>query len=87
MAIGTNPGGGTLSGTNPVAAVSGVATFANLSIDKAGNGYTLTASAGGPDQRDEQRLQHHRRRGHEAGLHGPADATRRRRPASPRPFR
>ena len=34
MAIGTNPGGGVLSGTNPVAAVAGVATFTNLSIDK-----------------------------------------------------
>ena len=44
MAIGTNPGGGTLSGTTTVAAVSGVATFANLSIDKAGSGYTLTAA-------------------------------------------
>ena len=46
MAIGTNPGGGTLSGTTTVAAVSGVATFAGLSIDKSGTGYTLTASDG-----------------------------------------
>ena len=41
MAIGTNPGGGTLSGTTTVAAVAGVATFSNLSINKAGTGYTL----------------------------------------------
>ena len=59
MAIGTNPGGGTLSGTSPVAAVAGVATFTNLSIDKAGTGYTLTASVGRPHERDQQRLQHH----------------------------
>ena len=44
VAIGTNPSGGTLSGTTTVAAVNGVATFAGLSIDKAGSGYTLTAA-------------------------------------------
>jgi Bacterial Ig-like domain (group 3) len=48
VAIGANPGGGTLSGTTTVAAVSGVATFSTLSIDKAGTGYTLTSSATGP---------------------------------------
>jgi hypothetical protein len=46
LAIGTNPAGGTLSGTVTVAAVSGVATFANLSINKAGIGYTLVATSG-----------------------------------------
>src|SRR5581483_8195981 len=45
-AIGNNPAGGTLSGTTIVTVVNGVATFGNLSIDKAGNGYTLTASSG-----------------------------------------
>src|SRR5438094_121949 len=45
VAIGTNPSGGTLSGTTSVNAVSGVATFSTLSINNAGNGYTLTASA------------------------------------------
>ena len=50
MAIGTNPGSGTLSGTTPVAAVNGVASFADLSINHAGTGYTLVASASGlPD--------------------------------------
>ncbi len=44
LVIGTNPGGGTLSGTTTVAAVNGVATFSNLSINKAGTGYTLAAS-------------------------------------------
>src|SRR5204863_6766932 len=45
VAIGTNPDGGTLSGTATVAAVAGVATFAALSINKTGTGYTLNASA------------------------------------------
>src|SRR2546429_42586 len=47
VAIGTNPASGTLSGTTTVAAVSGVATFANLSINNPGTGYTLIASATG----------------------------------------
>jgi hypothetical protein len=47
VAIGTNPGGGTLSGTTVVGAVNGVATFGTLSIDKVGTGYTLVASATG----------------------------------------
>src|SRR5437899_1503689 len=47
VALGANPGGGTLSGTTPVAAVGGVATFFDLSINKTGSGYTLTASASG----------------------------------------
>jgi hypothetical protein len=47
LAIGTNPSTGTLSGTTPVAAVNGLATFSNLSIDNAGTGYTLTASSSG----------------------------------------
>src|SRR2546427_9667688 len=46
VALGTNPGGAILSGTTPVAAVSGVATFF-VSLNKAGTGYTLTASASG----------------------------------------
>jgi hypothetical protein len=44
MAIGDNPAGGTLSGTTTVAAVAGVATFSDLSIDAPGIGYTLTVS-------------------------------------------
>src|SRR5947208_6375640 len=47
IAPGNNPGGATLSGTTPVAAVSGVATFFDLSLNKTGTGYTLTASASG----------------------------------------
>src|SRR2546426_693857 len=45
VALGNNPGGSTLGGTTPVAAVNGVATFADLSLNKTGTGYTLTASA------------------------------------------
>jgi alpha-tubulin suppressor-like RCC1 family protein len=47
VAIGTNPGSGTLSGTTTVAAVRGVAIFSNLMLDTSGAGYTLTASANG----------------------------------------
>ncbi len=47
IAIGTNPAGGTLSGTATVSAVNGVASFSDLTIDKAGSGYTLAASASG----------------------------------------
>src|SRR5437667_1790187 len=46
VALGANPGSGTLSGTPPVAAGAGVATFPGLSINKGGTGYTLTANTG-----------------------------------------
>src|SRR5207248_2651034 len=46
VSIGTNPSGGTLSGTTTVTASAGVATFSNLSIDKSGTGYTLAAASG-----------------------------------------
>ena len=44
LAIGTNPAGGTLSGTTTVAAVNGLATFPGLCINNAGTGYTLAAA-------------------------------------------
>lgn len=48
LAISTNPGGGTLSGTTTAnTSTSGVATFSALSIDKAGAGYQLTATSSG----------------------------------------
>jgi hypothetical protein len=47
VAISTNPGGGTLSGTTSASATEGVATFPDLRIDKVGFGYTLLASADG----------------------------------------
>jgi len=47
IAIYTNPGGGTLSGTLTKNAVGGIATFNNLSINKTGTGYRLRATATG----------------------------------------
>lgn len=44
LTIGTNAGGGTLSGTTSKPTASGIATFTDLSIDKAGTGYTLKAA-------------------------------------------
>jgi hypothetical protein len=46
IVIGTNPSSGTLGGTASATPVDGIATFSNLSISAAGNGYTLTASSG-----------------------------------------
>jgi hypothetical protein len=46
LALGNNPGGGPLSGTTTVNAISGVATFSDLAINTAGQGYTLKASTG-----------------------------------------
>jgi type II secretory pathway pseudopilin PulG len=43
LAIGNNPGSGTLSGCSSTT-VNGVATFAGCKIDKVGTGYTLTAT-------------------------------------------
>lgn len=47
VSIGTNPAGGSLSGAATTDAVDGVATFTDLSINKVGAGYTLTASSQG----------------------------------------
>jgi hypothetical protein len=47
LSIGTNPSGGTLSGTLTISVTNGVATFGDLSIDLPGTGYTLRAAAGG----------------------------------------
>jgi uncharacterized repeat protein (TIGR01451 family) len=47
MAIGNNPGGATLGGTTSGNAVGGVATFATLTVNKGGAGYTLSASSAG----------------------------------------
>ena len=45
LRMGNNPSGGASSGTVTVRAVNGVATFSDLSIDKAGVGYRLVASS------------------------------------------
>src|SRR5438876_1177063 len=47
IAILFNPSSGTLNGGTPVSAVSGTATFSNLSIDKAGVNYTVQATSTG----------------------------------------
>jgi hypothetical protein len=48
VALANNPGNaGTLSGTLSLNAVKGVATFGNLSVDKAATGYSLSAWASG----------------------------------------
>jgi hypothetical protein len=46
LSLGNNPSGGTLSGALPRPAVSGVATFTGLNIDRFGQGYTLVATSG-----------------------------------------
>ncbi len=45
ISIATNPAGGALGGTLTVNAVNGIATFANLTISKAGAGYILGAAS------------------------------------------
>ncbi|NMO14351.1 hypothetical protein HPC49_02580 [Pyxidicoccus fallax] len=47
LALGANPAGGTLTGTLTVDTIDGVALFTELSIDKAGEGYTLVATTPG----------------------------------------
>ena len=47
VALGANPGSSTLGGTTSVAAVAGVATFGNLTLNKAAAGYTLVATTAG----------------------------------------
>jgi len=47
VSIGTNPSGGTLSGTLTETVSGGIATFSDLSIDLVGDGYTLHATIGG----------------------------------------
>jgi hypothetical protein len=47
ISAGTGTAGAVLSGTLTVAATAGAASFSTLSIDKAGTGYALEASAGG----------------------------------------
>ena len=73
VAIGTNPSGGTLSGTLTQNAVAGIATFAGLSINNSGVGYTLKATSGRSDRSDQQRIYCERRRGREAHYLGAAD--------------
>jgi hypothetical protein len=43
LSLAANPSGAKLSGTLTMAAVAGVATFRNVTVDKPGDGFTLTA--------------------------------------------
>ena len=45
MSLSTNPTSATLGGTVSVAAVAGVATFSNLTINRSGEGFKLTATS------------------------------------------
>lgn len=45
LTLDANPSGSTLAGTTTVATSAGVATFTDLSLDKAGSGYTFAASS------------------------------------------
>jgi hypothetical protein len=47
VSLAVNPGGAVLSGATTATAVNGVATFPNLSLDRAGFGYVLRATAEG----------------------------------------
>ena len=47
IALGNNPGGGSLGGTLKVNVSNGVATFSGLTLDTADTGYTLVATATG----------------------------------------
>jgi streptogramin lyase len=47
LALSSNPGSSTLGGTTTVNAVNGVATFSGLTLNNAGNGYALQATASG----------------------------------------
>ena len=47
LSLADNPGSATLSGTVSVAAVNGVATFSNLSLNRPGQGYRLAAASSG----------------------------------------
>ncbi|HZO34542.1 MAG TPA: HD domain-containing phosphohydrolase [Gaiellaceae bacterium] len=45
VAVGTNPGGGTLGGTLTRTVQNGIASFADLTLDEAATGYTLSATS------------------------------------------
>ncbi len=47
LALGDNPGTGTLRGVTSLTTTGGLAAFGGLSVDRPGTGYTLTASSTG----------------------------------------
>ena len=46
LALSSNPDSATLGGNFSVSAINGVATFSNLTVDKADTGYVLSATSG-----------------------------------------
>ena len=46
IALGSNPGGSTLSGTLTRTTVGGIATFDDVYLNRTGTGYTLQAASG-----------------------------------------
>jgi hypothetical protein len=54
LTLNANPGIAKLGGTLRVYTVNGIATFSNLMLNKAGNGYTLMANATGMTSVDSQ---------------------------------
>lgn len=46
LSFSSNPDGAALGGNTSVSAINGVATFSNLTVDKADTGYTLLATSG-----------------------------------------
>ena len=56
VALATDPGETSLGGMLTVDAVNGLATFADLVLDKAAAGYSLTASRRGTHERHDQRV-------------------------------
>ena len=57
IALAGNPGGSTLLGTTSANAQNGVASFANLSLEKAATGYNVGGVQRGIDRRHQRRLQ------------------------------
>lgn len=47
LSLSANPGGATLGGTVTATSAGGVATFSNLTVERAGDNYTITANAAG----------------------------------------
>ena len=72
LAIGTNAGSGTLGGTLSAAAVNGLVSFGDLSINKVGRGYTLVASVRFTHQSAEHLVRHHAGRGRDARVRAAA---------------
>ena len=68
LALGNNPGNDTLHGTTTVQTVNGVATFSDLKLIKAAQGYTLTATVGRLARRHQCGIQYHAGRGGDAAF-------------------